>query len=186
MKLVILDRDGVINEDSDAFVKSVAEWIPLPGSIDAIARLSKAGFQVVIATNQSGLGRGLFTLEELHGMHGKLASLVAEMGGSIAGIYFCLHAPEAGCRCRKPAPGMFDDISARFGSLGGVPAVGDSVRDLEAGVARGCEPILVRTGKGKASEKLVREHEHPAIAQAKVFEDLAAVADHLLSGDGRE
>lgn len=181
MKLVILDRDGVINEDSDDFIRSVDEWVPLPGSIDAIARLSRAGFHVVIATNQSGLGRGYFSLDDLEAMHGKLRALVEDAGGVIDGIYFCPHRPDDNCNCRKPAPGLLDAIRADMGniSLDGVPVVGDSLRDLEAGVARGCVPILVRTGKGRETEEKLRPLS-PPLGNARVFDDLSTAADYLI------
>ncbi|WIO74334.1 D-glycero-beta-D-manno-heptose 1,7-bisphosphate 7-phosphatase [Porticoccaceae bacterium LTM1] len=181
-KLIILDRDGVINEDSDAYVKSVEEWIPLPGSIEAIARLSQAGYQIAIATNQSGLGRGYFQPADLEAMHNKLLSLLSGAGGELAGIFFCPHAPEDNCQCRKPLPGLVDDIEQTLGvSVIDAPIVGDSLRDLEAGVARGCKPILVRTGKGEKSEAKLKAHSDPRISNAPVFDDLAAVADYLLA-----
>ncbi len=175
MKLIILDRDGVINQDSDQFVKSLEEWVPLPGSIQAIARLSKAGWTVAVATNQSGIARGHFTSAVLDNMHRKLRELVAEQGGRVDLIRHCPHGPIDGCGCRKPLPGLFTQISAQLAvPLEGVPTVGDSLRDLEAGAAVGCRPYLVRTGKG-------RETEHKALPPGTlVFDDLAAVADHLL------
>jgi len=181
MRLVILDRDGVINEDSDNYIKSVDEWIPLPGSIEAIARLSKAGFQVAVATNQSGLGRGYFRMEDLDAMHNKLRRLVTEAGGAIAAIHFCPHAPEDNCNCRKPQPGLLDAISTELGNINleGVPVVGDSLRDLQAGIARGCEPLLVRTGKGRKSEEKLAGST-PPLQDAKIFDDLSAVADFLI------
>lgn len=179
MTLVILDRDGVINEDSATFIKSAAEWIPLPGSIEAIARLSQAGFTLVVATNQSGLGRGYFERADLDAMHDKLHTLVGEAGGTIAGIYFCPHKPEDSCTCRKPAPGLFDAIRADFAhDLSGVAVIGDSLRDLEAGIARGCQPILVRTGKGRQSETALANASYKN--QTLVFDDLAAAADFLI------
>lgn len=176
MKLIILDRDGVINEDSDAFVKSLDEWIPIPGSIEAIARLSKAGWTIAVATNQSGLARGYFSEATLQTMHDQLQRLVAEQGGQIALIRHCPHGPEDGCDCRKPLPGLYRQIASELGlhSLNGIPTVGDSLRDLQAGTAVGCTPWLVRTGKG---EKTVAG-ELPA--GTRVFDNLAAVADHLL------
>lgn len=175
MKLIILDRDGVINYDSDAYIKSLEEWIPLPGSIDAIARLSKAGWTVAVATNQSGIGRGYYDEATLQSMHDQLAKLVAEQGGQVDLIRYCPHAPEAGCDCRKPASGLFRQIAEHFKQpLAGVPTVGDSLRDLEAGCAVGCRPYLVRTGKGASTE-------HKTLpAGTLVFDDLAAVVDHLL------
>lgn len=149
MKLVILDRDGVINEDSDAFIKTPDEWKPVEGSLDAIARLSRAGWRVVVATNQSGLARGLFSMDTLNAIHTRMRRELAQAGGQLDAIFVCPHGPEDGCRCRKPAPGLFDDIARRYEtSLRGVPAVGDSLRDLEAATAVGCSPWLVRTGKG--------------------------------------
>lgn len=180
MKLVILDRDGVINQDSDDYIKSEEEWIPLPGSIEAIARLCRAGFKVAVATNQSGLGRGYFSIAELDAMHAKLRRLVAEAGGRIDSIHFCPHKPEDGCSCRKPKPELLDAISSELGvGLEGTPLVGDSLRDLEAGLARGCTPILVRTGKGRATETKLAVLA-PPLKYAKVFDDLAAAADFLI------
>ncbi|MFA5631960.1 MAG: D-glycero-beta-D-manno-heptose 1,7-bisphosphate 7-phosphatase [Porticoccaceae bacterium] len=180
MKLVILDRDGVINQDSDDYIKSEEEWIPLPGSIEAIARLCRAGFKVAVATNQSGLGRGYFSIADLDAMHAKLRRLVAEAGGQIDSIHFCPHKPEDGCSCRKPKPELLDAISSELGvGLEGTPLVGDSLRDLEAGLARGCTPILVRTGKGRATEAKLAVLA-PPLKYANVFDDLAAAADFLI------
>ncbi len=150
MKLAILDRDGVINEDSPDFIKSADEWIPLPGSLQAIARLSRAGWKVVVATNQSGLGRGLFSPDELTAIHQKMQQQLALLGGHIDAIFMCPHLPDAGCTCRKPLPGMFLDILDRYD----VPAhevvtVGDSLRDIQAAHAAGCQTWLVETGNGK-------------------------------------
>lgn len=183
--LVILDRDGVINQDSDDYVKSLAEWIPIPGSIEAIARLCKAGYRVVVATNQSGIGRGLFDLDDLEAMHARLNDLVCDQGGELAGIFYCPHTPEDHCACRKPAAGLLDAIAAEFDTeLGGVPLVGDSLRDLQAGLSHHCQPILVRTGKGAVTEaKLVAQPE-PELQQAAVFDDLAQAVDYLLANDG--
>lgn len=175
MKLIILDRDGVINEDSDAFVKSVDEWIPLPGSIDAIARLSQAGWTVAVATNQSGLARGYFSEQTLQAMHQRLRDLVIEQGGRIDLIRHCPHGPDDGCDCRKPLSGLFQQIAEHYAvTLDGVPTVGDSLRDLQAGAAMGCTPYLVRTGKGRMTEG------KNLPAGTRVFDDLAAVANYLL------
>ena len=152
-RLVILDRDGVINQDSPDFIKSPEEFIPLPGALEAIAALNRAGFTVVIATNQSGLARGLFDDDDLDAIHAKLDVLLAEHGGNIDAVFLCPHGPDEGCDCRKPAPGLLHQIAAHYGvDLGGVPAVGDSIRDLEAASASGAMPVLVRTGNGAASE----------------------------------
>ena len=175
MKLIILDRDGVINEDSDAFVKSVEEWIPIPGSIDAIARLSKAGWTVAVATNQSGLARGYFTEQTLAAMHQRLRTLVAEQGGQVDVIRHCPHGPDDRCDCRKPLSGLFRGIAEHYQvALQGVPTVGDSLRDLQAGVAVGCQPYLVRTGKGSRTEQQTLPQ------GTRIFDNLAAVADSLL------
>jgi D-glycero-D-manno-heptose 1,7-bisphosphate phosphatase len=150
MKLIILDRDGVINYDSDQFIKSPEEWKPLPGSLEAIARLSQADYRVVVATNQSGVGRGLFDMPTLNAIHDKMLKAAAHAGGRIDAIFFCPHTPEAGCSCRKPKSGMIEEIATRYNTdLKDVPAIGDSLRDLEAAARLGAQPILVRTGKGE-------------------------------------
>lgn len=177
-KLVILDRDGTINLDRDDFVKSPQEWEPLPGSLEAIARLNHAGWHVVVASNQSGLGRGLFDMAHLNAMHDKMHKLLAAVGGRIDAIFYCPHAPEDDCACRKPRAGLFEQIGARFGvSLKSVPAVGDSLRDLLAGASVGCQPHLVLTGK---SAGLTPEQIQGLPAGSRVHADLAAFADHLI------
>jgi D-glycero-D-manno-heptose 1,7-bisphosphate phosphatase len=154
MKLVVLDRDGVINLDSDQYIKSPEEWKPIPGSLEAIARLTQAGFRVVVATNQSGLGRGLFDMATLNAMHDKMHKAVNQLGGRIDAVFFCPHAQDAGCDCRKPKPGMLREIAARFDlALTGVPVIGDSLRDLQAASAAGARPVLVLTGKGEQTLK---------------------------------
>ncbi|MBI4756338.1 MAG: D-glycero-beta-D-manno-heptose 1,7-bisphosphate 7-phosphatase [Betaproteobacteria bacterium] len=175
MKLIILDRDGVINFDSDQFIKSPQEWKPIPGSLEAIARFNQRGWRVVIATNQSGVGRGLFDMGTLNAIHDRMVRAVARAGGRIDSIFFCPHAAEAGCACRKPKPGMLRDIAARYNmSLAGVPAVGDSLRDLVAAVTAGAQPILVLTGKGGATRT------DPDLPPGtRIFPDLAAVAGSL-------
>lgn len=182
MQLIILDRDGVINQDSDHYVKTAEEWQPVPGSIEAIARLADAGYTVVVATNQSGLSRGLFGLDELESIHHKMCSLAEQAGGYISAIFYCPHVPEEHCRCRKPAPGLFEAIAREFDTdLREVPVIGDSLRDLQAGLLLGCTPILVRTGKGLINEPLLGAQEDLNLRNALVFDDLAAAADHLLS-----
>jgi len=154
-KLIILDRDGVINEDRDDYVKSVNEWVPLPGSLEAIALLNQAGYQIAVATNQSGIARGYFAITDLHAMHSKMEKLLQPLGGSIDSIFFCPHTDAHGCDCRKPAPGLMKEIALRYKRasnnqpLLGVPIVGDSLRDLQAGIALGASPHLVLTGKGQ-------------------------------------
>ncbi|HEY9238357.1 MAG TPA: D-glycero-beta-D-manno-heptose 1,7-bisphosphate 7-phosphatase [Burkholderiaceae bacterium] len=181
MKLIILDRDGTINEDRDDFVKTPDEWVPIPGALEAIARLNHAGWHTVIATNQSGLGRGTFDMSTLNAMHVKMNQMLAKQGGRIDAVFFCPHAPEDGCSCRKPLPGLFEQIGERFGvSLRDVPVVGDSLRDLQAGAAVGCQPHFVRTGKGgrlgaEAVEALVAQ-----VPGTRVHDDLTAFAEHLI------
>lgn len=180
MKFVILDRDGTINADSDEYVKSPEEWQPLPGALEAIARLNHAGWTVVVASNQSGLGRGLFEVGALNAMHTKMHKLLASVGGRIDAVFYCPHSPEETCQCRKPLPGLFEQIGERYGiELRGVPTVGDSLRDLQAGAAAGCEPHLVLTGKGEAwRDRPLSEGFPPG---TRVHADLAAFAAHLLA-----
>jgi len=180
LKLVILDRDGTINQDSDEYVKSADEWVAMPGALDAIARMNHAGWHVVVASNQSGLGRGLFEVSELNDIHAKMHRELAAAGGRIDAVFFCPHAPGDRCRCRKPEKGLFDQIGERYGiHLKGVPAVGDSARDLVAAVAAGCEPHLVLTGKGEAYRGRDLPDAFPP--NTVVHADLAAFADHLLA-----
>ncbi len=181
MKLIILDRDGTINADSDEFVKTPDEWQPLPGALEAIARLNHAGWHVVVASNQSGLGRGLFDVGSLNAMHAKMNKLLAAQGGRIDAVFYCPHAADDHCRCRKPGPGLFEQIGERYGvDLREVPAVGDSARDLVAGVAVGCAPHLVLTGKAAQYQGRDLPAEFPAHTQ--VHKDLMAFADHMLTG----
>jgi D-glycero-D-manno-heptose 1,7-bisphosphate phosphatase len=180
MKLVILDRDGTINADSDEFIKSPEEWTPLPGALEAIARLNHAGWHTVIASNQSGLGRGLFDVASLNAVHAKMHKMLSAQGGRIDAVFYCPHGPDEGCLCRKPSPGLFEQISDRFGvDLKGAPVVGDGLRDLQAGVAAGCEPHLVLTGKGAAFRGRALPETFPA--GTVVHEDLAAFADWLIA-----
>jgi D-glycero-D-manno-heptose 1,7-bisphosphate phosphatase len=149
MKLVILDRDGVINIDSDQFIKSPEEWKPIPGSLEAIAGLNHAGYRVVVASNQSGIGRGLFDMAALNAINDKMYKALGQVGGRIDALFYCPHPAEANCACRKPKPGMLEDIARRFNAgLAGVPSIGDSLRDAQAAFAAGAQPMLVLTGKG--------------------------------------
>jgi D-glycero-D-manno-heptose 1,7-bisphosphate phosphatase len=179
MRLIILDRDGVINYDSDDYIKSVDEWQPIPGSIEAIAKLTMNDYRVVVATNQSGVARGLFDLDVLNQIHDKMHQLVSRAGGLIEAVFFCPHGPDDGCDCRKPKPGMLREISLRLRTdLKDVPAVGDSLRDMQAAEAVGARPVLVRTGKGERTlEKLGRKKGF------EVYDDLAAFVDALLLED---
>lgn len=188
MKLIILDRDGVINHDSPEYIKSADEWIPIDGSIDAIARLNRAGFTVVVATNQAGLARGKFDLDDLEAMHEKLTRLVEEQGAELGAIFYCPHHPDDKCKCRKPLPGLVDAIEAEFNiSAEGVYFVGDSLRDLQAALVKGCKPMLVKTGNGiKTLGQLAdpaSQTDSPVVAleQVMVVENLAAAADFILA-----
>ncbi|MDR0440726.1 MAG: D-glycero-beta-D-manno-heptose 1,7-bisphosphate 7-phosphatase [Candidatus Accumulibacter sp.] len=177
MKLIILDRDGVINFDSDHFIKSPAEWKPIPGSLEAIARLTQAGYRVVIASNQSGIDRGLFDMDTLNAIHEKMHHAVNAAGGRIDAIFYCPHAAEANCACRKPRPGMFERIAACFNvDLADTYAVGDSLRDLQAAGAAGARAVLVLSGKGQETQQ---NEEIPE--GTLVFEDLAATVEHILT-----
>lgn len=150
MKLVILDRDGTINQDSDQYIKSPAEWKPIAGSMEAIARLTQGGWRIVVATNQSGIARGLFDMATLNAIHGEMHRAVGQAGGRIDAIFFCPHAADSNCECRKPKPGLLREIGSRYDiELKGVPMIGDSLRDLEAAAAVGAQPYLVLTGKGR-------------------------------------
>lgn len=152
-KLIILDRDGVINHDSDAYIKSADEWRPLPGSLDAIARLTHVGYRIAVATNQAGVARGLFDLATLGAIHTKMHQAVVEAGGRIDAIFFCPHGPQADCQCRKPKPGMVLEILRRFhGVAEQTYLVGDTLRDLHAASSAGVKPVLVRTGNGAKTE----------------------------------
>jgi D-glycero-D-manno-heptose 1,7-bisphosphate phosphatase len=180
MKLVILDRDGTVNADSTDYVKTPDEWEPLPGALDAIARLNHAGWHVVLASNQSGLGRGLFDMAALNAMHAKMNKLLAAAGGRIDAIFYCPHTPDDNCHCRKPAPGLFEQIGERYGvALEGVPVVGDSARDMVAGVAAGCDPHLVLTGLGASLRGRALPDTFPP--GTRIHDDLAAFADWLLA-----
>ncbi len=190
VKLVILDRDGTINADSDEYIKSPDEWEPLPGSLEAIARLNHAGWHVVVASNQSGLGRGLFDVASLNAIHMKMHKAVAAQGGRIDAVFYCPHSPDDHCHCRKPQPGLFEQIGERYGiALAGVAATGDSVRDPQAAAAAGCDPHLVLTGKGAvwrhqvgAGQPLPAEFPPGTV----VHEDLAAFASFLLAREARQ
>jgi len=179
-KLVILDRDGTINEASDEFVKSPDEWRPLPGALEAIARLNHAGFQVVVVSNQAGLGRGLLDMVQINAMHAKMHKMLAAVGGRVEAIFLCPHTPEEACTCRMPAPGLFEQIAERWGvSLAGVPVLGDQLCDLQAGRSAGCEPHLVLTGLG------TRWRDQPLSAgfpdNTRIHVDLPAFVDEFLS-----
>ncbi|MCU7939474.1 MAG: D-glycero-beta-D-manno-heptose 1,7-bisphosphate 7-phosphatase [gamma proteobacterium symbiont of Bathyaustriella thionipta] len=189
-KLIILDRDGVINQDSDNYIKTVDEFIPIAGSLEAIARLCQAGFSVMVATNQSGISRQYFTLDTLSAMHEKLQALLAPLGGKIEHFYYCPHGPDDHCACRKPEPGMINQIAEDFfistdvgnqsAMLANVFVVGDSLRDLEAGNAAGAKVALVKTGKGMRSLHKIAQDSLSEYSQLPVYKDLADFTDHFL------
>jgi D-glycero-D-manno-heptose 1,7-bisphosphate phosphatase len=183
MKLIIIDRDGTINVERPDFVKTADEWVPLPGALEAVARLNHAGWHVVVASNQSGLGRGLFDVAALNAMHSKMHKLLAVQGGKIDGVFYCPHTPTEGCTCRKPLPGLFEQIIERYGLdvdsvQQRIHTVGDSVRDLQAGAKAGCVPHLVLTGNGAKYKGVALPIDFPAGTQ--VHADMAAFAEHIL------
>jgi D-glycero-D-manno-heptose 1,7-bisphosphate phosphatase len=182
-KLVILDRDGTLNVDREDFVKSPEEWEPLPGALEAVARLNQDGWHVVLATNQPGIGRGLIDMTSLNAIHAHMNTELARLGGRIDAVFFCPHAPEEGCDCRKPQPGLILQIGDRFGiDLARVPVVGDSLRDLQATRAAGAQPHLVLTGKAAALDASQVEQMRHQIPGLQVHHDLAAFVDALLQG----
>jgi len=177
MKLIILDRDGVINFDSDQFIKHPDEWKPIPGSLEAIARLTREGWRVVVATNQSGLARGLFEMATLNAIHAKMHKAVMVAGGRIEAVFYCAHSADMDCACRKPKSGMYQEISTRYArDLQDVPVIGDSLRDLLAAVAVGAMPVLVKSGKGIKTLTAGGLPPH-----TPVFENLSEAANHLLT-----
>jgi D-glycero-D-manno-heptose 1,7-bisphosphate phosphatase len=183
-KLVILDRDGTINRASDEFVKSPEEWEPLPGALEAIGRLNHAGYHVVLATNQSGLGRGLFDMASLNSVHAHMMKALAAHGGRVDAVFYCPHAPDEGCHCRKPEPGLLEQIAERYGvDLHAVPYIGDSLRDMQAAALAGCPPHLVCTGRHPELKGTTGTP--PGFPEGtRVHDDLAACVDRLLAGDG--
>ncbi|HAJ74911.1 MAG TPA: D-glycero-beta-D-manno-heptose-1,7-bisphosphate 7-phosphatase [Gammaproteobacteria bacterium] len=178
MKTVILDRDGVINEDSDEYIKSAEEFIPISSSLDAIASLHRAGFRIAVASNQSGLGRSLFDEFALANIHHKLCSMAEAAGGFVDGIFYCPHRPEDGCSCRKPGTGLLEQIEREYScSLSNCYFVGDSLKDIQAAKAYGLRPVLVRTGKGAQTEQELLRGKQSAVP---VFDDLAAAVERLI------
>jgi D-glycero-D-manno-heptose 1,7-bisphosphate phosphatase len=183
--LIILDRDGVINEYDGNYICSADEWLPIPGSIEAVARLCNAGHRIAIATNQSGIGRGYYDTDALDAMHEKLERLVEAQGGCIDFIAYCPHHPDDQCRCRKPLTGLLEQIRQHFhlASLEGAIMVGDSRKDLEAGHAAGCHPVLVRTGNGEETERHLDARPIPG-ADVSIYDNLGKFTDTLLSAEG--
>jgi len=175
-QVVMLDRDGVINKDSPDFIKSPDEWVALPGSLDAIAKLTNAGFMIGIATNQSGVGRGLFSIDTLWSIHQKMLAEIYAAGGFVTRIFFCLHTPDDNCDCRKPRPGLLYQAAELFAcGFGNMTVIGDSQRDLDAATAVGARPVLVRTGNGRATEQALAD------GVIAVYDDLGAAADALVA-----
>lgn len=178
MKLIILDRDGVINHDSDAYIKSTEEWQPIDGSLEAIARLNHSGYTVVVASNQSGLARGYFDIETLSAMHQKMDQMLAKIGGQVDAVFYCPHAPDDGCTCRKPKPGLLLQIGQRYNvPLKEVVYIGDSITDIKAANNANAQAVLVRTGKGVKAEKILLAE---CKASVPVYDDLAAAVTAIL------
>ncbi len=179
MKLIILDRDGVINHDSDDYIKTVDEWQPIEGSLEAMAKLYLAGYRVVIASNQSGIARGYFDIETLHAMHQKMEQMLAQFGGKVDSVFYCPHGPDANCKCRKPKDGMFQEISTRYQcGMVNIIAIGDSLSDIQAARKAGATPVLVRTGKGEQTLESASKKELKGVA---VYRDLADAVDAILA-----
>ena len=178
MKLIVLDRDGVINHDSDAYIKSQEEWLPIDGSLEAISRLNHGGYTVVVASNQSGLARGYFDIEALSSMHRKMDEMLTKLGGQVDAVFYCPHGPDDGCACRKPKPGMLLDIGQRFNvSLKDVVFIGDSISDIKAASNANAKAVLVRTGKGVKAEKILQTE---GKSNVPVYDDLAAAVTAIL------
>jgi len=180
-RLIILDRDGVINEDSDDYIKSPEEWIPIPGSLEAISRLCKAEYRVVVISNQSGIARGLLTLNTLNRIHQKMLDQLHALGGEINAIFFCPHGPDDGCSCRKPLAGLFNELQQRLNcSFDGVDALGDSLRDLQAAKTAAANPVLVRTGKGLNTEAMLKSPDSQReLGEVPIFDDLTGYVESL-------
>jgi len=177
MKLIILDRDGVINEDSDEYIKNAEEWVPINGSLEAIAQLNHSGYTVVVVSNQSGVARGYFDIETLSSMHKKMDEMLKMVGGGVDAVFYCPHGPDDGCDCRKPRPGMLLDVGQRYNvPLSEVYFIGDSMSDVNAARSAHAMPILVRTGKGKKAEKILSAEKR----DVPIFDDLAAAVTSIL------
>ena len=184
MPLLILDRDGVINAESDEYIRGVRDWQPLPGSIKAIADLTRAGYRIAVATNQSGLGRGYFSLDDLEAVNALMHQTVEQAGGQLACICYCPHRPDEGCACRKPATGLLQAIERELGEpVRGAYFIGDSMKDLQAAESAKCQPVLVLTGRGRDTQVLLQAADCPLEnpAAVAVHEDLARAAQAILS-----
>lgn len=185
VKLVILGRDGILNEFRDDHVKAPEEWFPIPGALEAVSRLNHAGWHTVVATNQSGIGRGMIDMASVNAVHAHMFKQLMAVGGRIDAVFFCPHTPEDQCDCRKPLPGLMRDIGKRYGiDLKHVPLVGDTLRDLQAAHAAGCEPHLIRTGRAATLGADVVQTMVDQVPGTRVHDDLAAFAEYLLGRGG--
>ncbi len=183
-KLVILGRDGILNEYREDHVKSPAEWVPVPGALEAVARLNHAGWHVVVATNQAGIGRGMIDMAAINAVHAAMIQQLHACGGRLDAVFLCPHTPDDHCECRKPLPGMMLEIARRYGAdLSQVPLASDTLRDLQAARAAGCEPHLVCSGRAAGHDEAMLALIRQQVPQAVVHRDLAAFADHLLRRD---
>lgn len=183
-KLIILGRDGILNKYREDHVKAPPEWVPIPGALEAVARLNHAGWHAVVATNQAGIGRGLIDMASVNAIHTHMNQMLLAQGGRLDAVFFCPHTPEDGCSCRKPQPGMMRDIGQRYGvDLHNVPMVCDTLRDLQAAQAAGCEPHLVRTGRAAALTAEQVQQMLDKVPGADVHADLASFAEFLLRRD---
>lgn len=184
VKLVILGRDGVLNVYREDHVKAPEEWLPVPGALEAVARLNHAGWHTVVATNQAGIGRGMIDMASINAVHAHMNRQLMVLGGRIDAVFFCPHTPEDGCDCRKPQPGMMKDIGHRYGiDLAEVPMVVDTLRDLQAAAAAGCPPHLVRTGRAAPLDPPTLARFVELVPDTRVHDDLGAFADWLLTRD---
>jgi D-glycero-D-manno-heptose 1,7-bisphosphate phosphatase len=182
VKLVILGRDGILNDFRDDHVKAPEEWFAIEGALEAVSRINHAGWHAVVATNQSGIGRGMIDMASVNAVHAQMLKKLVAVGGRIDAVFFCPHTPEDGCDCRKPLPGLMRDIGKRYGiDLKQVPMVGDTLRDLQAAAAAGCEPHLVRSGRAALLEAAELQQIVDQVPGTRVHADLAAFAEHLLA-----
>ena len=186
MKLIILGRDGILNEYRDDHVKAAAEWVPIPGALEAVSRLNHAGWHAVVATNQAGIGRGMIDMASVNLIHAHMNKLMQAQGARLDAVFFCPHTPEDRCECRKPLPGMMLEIGRRYGiDLHQVPVAADTLRDLQAAQAAGCEPHLVRTGRAAGLDESQIEQWRQQVPGVRVHADLAALAEHLIARQQR-
>ena len=186
VKLIILGRDGILNEYRDDHVKAPAEWVPIPGALEAVSRLNHAGWHAVVATNQAGIGRGMIDMASVNLIHAHMNKLMQAQGARLDAVFFCPHTPEEQCECRKPLPGMMLEIGERYGiDLDHVPVAADTLRDLQAAHAAGCEPHLVRTGRAAQLDDAVVEQWCKQVPGVRVHADLSAMAEQLIARDQR-